>query len=165
MVLPKKRKPADDEDDDSPSKLPVLLSIFAVLALGVGCVWFFFIRPGGADVSGKVTLDGELVTGANVAFLPEGEKGQIVARTSAKGEYRLIGNDGPRIPPGKYKVAVSKEALKDGTVPEGEKLEQARTAGMLVNILPSKYEHIETTPLSYDIRSGGNKIHIELTKQ
>src|SRR5215510_6231132 len=111
----------------------VVCTVFVMLLSGLGC-------SGSAQVSGKVTFDSQPVAGAQVVFVAED-----------KGEYRLIPNTPAGIAVGKYKVAVTKEALKDGTVPQGEGLEEARTNGLLSNILPKVYEDRATTPLVFDI--------------
>jgi hypothetical protein len=157
-----------DQDYQSASKAPWLLSILAALVVVVGLGWFFFFRSsGGAEVVGKVTLDGEPVIGASVVFLGESSENAapIPAQTDSAGEYRLIGNAGPRIPTGKYKVAVTKLALPNGIVPAGELLESARSSGKLVNVLPSVYEDRATTPLTFDVHAGSNTISLELKKK
>ena len=132
-----------------------------VLVLGgFGC-------SSGAQVSGKVTLDGQPVGGAQVIFVCEdkGAEATIVARTDDAGSYNLIANTPAGIAVGKYKVAVTKEALKDGSVPQGEQLEQARAGGKLMNILPKVYADRATTPLQFDLRGGANTIPLELKKK
>jgi hypothetical protein len=147
-------------------KAPIILGAvgaFVVVALG----GVFLARPGDARVSGKVTVDGEPVAGAQVIFIGEDENNQapLVATTGEGGTYCLIGNKGGGIPPGKYKVAVTRMALKDRTVPTGEKLEQARSKGLLLNVLPKVYEHRSTTPLSFDVPPGHRTIDLALRKR
>ncbi len=150
-------------ESEGSKTLPVLLALLALAALGA--LWYFFARSGDAQVSGKVTLDSAPVSGALVVFLRDGGPGQGpgTARSDEQGSYRLLGNTGGGVPPGKYKVVVTKEALKDGTVPQGERLEQARTQGLLVNVLPSKYEGA-TTPLVFELKAGSNTVDLELKK-
>ena len=104
----------------------VVCTVFVMLLSGLGC-------SGSAQVSGKVTFDSQPVAGAQVVFVAEDKAsaGPIVAQSDDKGEYRLIPNTPAGIAVGKYKVAVTKEARKDGTVPQGEGLEEARTNGLL----------------------------------
>ena len=57
-------------------------------------------------------------------------------------------------------------ALPDGELPKGkDQLLRARAANQLVNVLPKIYEDRATTPLSYDVKPGGNTINLELKKQ
>jgi hypothetical protein len=141
----------------------VLAGAVAAVALGV-LVWLLSFHSGKAQVSGTVTLDGKAVPGAQVVFLGEDEKNEapIVAVADDEGKYRLIGHDSAGIPTGKYRVAVSKMALKDGTVPVGERLEQARAQGLLRNVLPKVYEDRATTPLQFDVQAGSRTINLEL---
>ena len=137
-----------------------------VLLVVLGAAWLFFFRSSSAHVSGQVTLDSKPVPHANVVFIGEDAKNEtpIATQSDSSGYYRLVGNVEAGIPVGKYKVAVTQMALKDGTVPQGEMLEQARAKGLLSNSLPGVYEDRKTTPLQYDIRSGGNTINLELKK-
>ena len=152
-------------DKERSSNALVLVALLALAALGA--LWYFFARSGDAQVSGKVTLDGAPVAGALVVFLRESAQGQgpSTAQSNDEGVYRLVGNAGGGIPAGKYKVAVTKEALKDGTVPQGERLEQARSQGLLKNILPKEYEECPTSPLAFELRPGGNTVDLELKKK
>src|SRR5205823_2677672 len=98
----------------------------AAVVLGVGVLLLFSgCGPHEARVAGKVTLDNEPLAGAQVVFVGEEEKNQapVVAQTDDAGYYKLVGNQGAGIPVGKYKVIVTKMALKDGTIPRSEKLE------------------------------------------
>lgn len=152
-------------EKQNPLLIP-LAAVAVVLVIVTGCVWFVWLRTTGADVRGQVTLDGDPVVGAMIVFIGQdaGNKSPMTAQSDDEGNYRVVGNTGPRIPPGKYKVVVTKEALKDGKVPTGEALIKARNDGLLVNVLPKKYELESTTPLEFDVTSGGNTINLELKK-
>lgn len=163
-----KKKRSDDDDDETPSKTPLLLGVLGtVVVLGI-CIWFFFIRSPfeGAEVAGLVTLDGVPVEGAMVNFVGNDAKKEsvVVARSDKSGNYRLIGNAGSGVALGKYKVAVSKQALRNGTVPEGEELLAARSKNLLVNILPKIYEDKDSSPIEVEVKSGSNKIDLALEK-
>jgi len=98
-----------------------------------------------------VTLDGQPVAGALLVFIADDERKEtpLTTQSNDKGEYRLIGNTGAGVPVGKYKIAVSKLALQDGTVPATkEQLKLARAQDLLGNILPKIYEDRATTPCS-----------------
>jgi hypothetical protein len=116
-----------------------------------------------ARVSGTVTLDGEPVKGAQVVFARDGS-GPVVALTDDAGRYALVGNTGGGLPPGEYRVTVTKGALKDGSVPTGEALTEARAKGLLKNVLPAKYAEPGTTPFRFDLAAGSRAIDLPLTK-
>ena len=164
-----RRRSRDDDDDAPSSKTPWLLAILGVLVVLGCCIWVFFLRStdDGGTVNGVVTLDGAVVAGAMVTFVLDDPKKESTfpGPTNDQGEYRLIGNTGPRVPVGKYKVAVSKWVLRDGTVPTGEKFEKAKEAGLLKNLLPEIYADHTTSPLEFEVRSGSNKIDLPLTKK
>ena len=149
------------------SLLVPLLAIAGVLIVVAGAVWFFAYRPTSADVHGQVTLEDVAVAGAVITFVGEDAKNQapIIAVSDETGNYHLVGNTGTLIPVGNYKVAVIKETLANGKVPDGEKLEKARADGSLANRLPKIYEDYKTTPLKFEIRSGGNTVNLRLKKQ
>lgn len=156
-------------DDNEQERTRSVIVVLGVLIASIAAVlWFLVFRTSDrnpAHVRGEVTLDGTPVSGATVVFLPEDAKGgPITAFTGEQGDYRLVGNLGGGIPAGKYKVAVSKQALADGTVPTGEQLLQARSAGLLRNTLPAIYEDQSTTPLVFDVPAGNNVVNVQLKK-
>ena len=143
-----------------------LVAIAIMVLVVVGAGWFIFFRSSTAHVSGQVTLDSKPVPHANIVFIGEDAKNEapIVAQADGSGYYRLVGNVEAGIPLGKYKVAVTQMTLKDGTIPQGEQLDQARAKGLLSNYLPKVYEERSTTTLQFDVRSGSNTINLELKK-
>jgi hypothetical protein len=154
------------EDNAGPSKTILTLGGVAVLVGLVALGYYLLSASGGARVSGQLTLDNQPVAGAQVAFLAEDQtrQGPVVTQTDGAGRYQLVGNAGG-IPAGKYRVVVVKEALKDGKIPTGEKLEQARAAGKLFNVLPKIYEDRSTTPLQFEIGAGARTIDLALKKK
>ncbi len=138
----------------------------AALAIAAGVTWCFYFRSSGAQASGIVTLDGEPVASALVVFVAVDEKtdAALPAPTDDRGYYRILGPTGSGFNPGKYRVVVTKEALKDGTIPSSDKLVQARANGLLANVLPKRYAHRNSTPFEYEVRSGANPINLELKK-
>jgi hypothetical protein len=141
------------------TRLLIVLGAAVALAVVGGC-------GGEARVAGTVTLEGEPVAGALVAFVAADDKtAPVVAQSDDAGGYALVGNKGGGVPAGKYKVVVTRMALKDGTVPTGERLEQARARGLLQNVLPPAYADRATTPLQFDLGGGGNTINLALKKR
>lgn len=134
----------------------VLLAMIPLALLGgsvAGC------GPGGARVSGRVTLDGRpLETGA-VQFVAEGGGQAAHGSIGADGRFSLrLGNSSGTIPPGRYTatvVAVSTpEQIADDT--RGEVLP--------VPITPARYGDISTSGLIYDLQEGTNTIEIPLVR-
>ena len=150
-----------------PNKALLLVGVLAALAVGIYFLWSSLGRRTEAYVSGKVTLDGTPLAGAQIVFIGEDENHQtpIPAQADDVGTYRLIGPTNGGIPPGAYRVVVTRMALPDGTVPTGEKLHQAREDEQLVNQVPAIYEDRSSTPLRFDIPAGQRSINLELTKQ
>lgn len=145
-----------------------LLVLGAAGALAVaGALCYFAFPAREAQVSGKVMLDSKPVPGALVAFIgaDEGNEAPVAVQADDAGNYRLMGNQGGGIRPGKYQVVVTKLALKDGTVPVGERLLQARAKGLLLNFLPKVYEERSTTPLQFDVAGGSHTIDLDLKKR
>jgi hypothetical protein len=134
--------------------------LFAVLLLS-GCG----SREG--HVSGKVTLDGKPLGRAQLRFHHEDDKNElpVAAATGEEGLYRVIGFQGDTIPPGKYRITVVRMVLRDGTMPEGEKILEAEARGWLRNHLPKTYEDVATTPFQAEIRPGDNTVNLELKTQ
>ena len=133
--------------------------------LVVVLLWLVF-RSREASVAGLVTLDNEPLAGAQVVFIGENEENQrpYVTQTDAEGKYKVIGDKGAKIPRGKYKVMVSKMVSIDGKPLVGEQILESRENGKLQNMLSPVYEERSTSPLEFDIRSGSNKVNLELKK-
>jgi hypothetical protein len=142
---------------------------FAALAAAVGC-------SGGnsgtyATVSGEVTHNGAPINGAKVNFHStveaSGQKaGVYSAMTDSNGKYLLaaVGKE-PGIPPGMYKVTITKFDMKDGTVPKeiADDPGQMEASGMARNQLPKDYETLGSTKLSVTLQEGKNEnVNFEL---
>ncbi|HBE68517.1 MAG TPA: hypothetical protein DDW52_10255, partial [Planctomycetaceae bacterium] len=83
-----------------------------------------------APVTGKVTLDGEPVEGAIVAFSPDGGTGTSGAAISgADGTYELVSSLGGGVPPGKYKIAITTQKPAEQPADAGESEEDAEYTG------------------------------------
>jgi predicted RNA-binding Zn-ribbon protein involved in translation (DUF1610 family) len=132
-----------------------------ILAVGAGVVglvllgWFLFGGSSLSFVSGTITLDGEPLTEARVDFVGDASVGdasaeRFLAKTDDKGHYVLRSNTNAGIPPGKYKVTVSKLALKDG---------------QMQSFVHKVYEELESTPLHAEVGAGSHTKNFELKKQ
>jgi len=124
-----------------------------------------------ATVSGTVTYNGNPVEGAQVAFHStvevEGKKqSSYAAQTDSSGKYVIasVGKD-PGIPPGLYKVTVTKWEGKGPPV-EGQDAGQMEAAasdlaasgkgGGPNNLLPKEYATVGATKLSATLEPGKN---------
>ena len=136
---------------------------FAALAAAVGC-------SGGnsgtyATVSGVVTHNGAPINGAKVNFHSTVEAGgtkaeTYTAMTDSNGKYLLASiGKAPGIPPGMYKVSITKFDMKDGSVPKeiADDPGQMEASGMARNTLPKDYENLASTKLSVTLQEGKNE--------
>lgn len=150
-------------------RLSVRAGAFVALAALVGC-------SGGGDknlatVSGAVTLDGAPLDGAKVTFHGtvevNGARGNYSAYTDGGGKYLIaqVGKD-PGIPPGMYKVTVTKaEPGAKGALPPDFDAGQVEAAGGGRNTLLQEYETFATTKLSATLQTGKNEnVNFELKK-
>ncbi len=132
----------------------LILSLFCCGCGGDG-------RPSLVKVEGTITLDGEPLEGANIAFIPDASNGiQRGSRsTSGSGGKFVVGtyagDDG--IPTGKYKVTVIKEELV-GELPEGYNSEDpaANTKPVKMKLFtPENYSKPEETDLTVEVTADG----------
>jgi len=153
-------------DRNALRKSLIYLGVLGAILVLMAILWYVVFRTPEAVVVGRVTLGSEPLIGAQVVFIGEDEDNQtpLVTQTREGGNYRLTANKAGGIPVGKYKVVVTRVALPDGTIPQGEKLVQARNSGQLKNMLPEVYEDRSTTPLVVEVRPGENLLNLELKK-
>lgn len=154
------------DDYEGSKRKPLFLAGGVALALGVVCLLWLGLSGGPADVAGAVTLDNQPLAGAEIGFVgvEEGKETLMVTTTNDEGAYKLVPNTRAGVPAGRYKVTVRKMSLKDGTVPTGEKRDQARDKGLLVNTLPKVYEDQATTPFEVEVKPGSNTVDLPLKK-
>ena len=143
---------------------PQLVRWFAVLAVVAvaGCG-----KSGDATVpvSGRVLVNGKPAKGAAVVFHPveqntNAECTRSIAQVDENGEFRLTTTKaGDGASPGEYRVTLTWYAPTQSRqrVSEGED-SPAR------NLLPDKYAHADSTPLTATVRSEGTEpIKFEIT--
>ena len=140
--------------------VPATLLVAAVAALA-GCS-----GQGSGDfatVSGAVTHNGSPVEEAKVLFVSttevNGVAEQYSTTTDSSGKYMIGGSgDRPGIPPGRYKVVITKLRLKPGVqVPDDFDSLQLEMSGLGINTLPKEYSDVASTKLSAMLESGKNK--------
>jgi hypothetical protein len=131
---------------------------------------------GGASISGlvpvtgKVTLDGQPLSGAQVVFVPSGGTGRAAsAATDASGVYSLVTNTDKGAMPGNYKVQVNYITRPDGTpittFEEGMDITQLEASGQAKQILPPRYSDHQQSELSFEVKSSGkNEYNIDMKK-
>lgn len=92
------------------------LAVWLLLLALAGC--------GGSEVvvtTGTVTQDGKPLANALIAFLPEGDTlgNGGAAKTGPDGKYTLVPSQGGKgLPPGQYKVTISRLLRPDGSEPD-----------------------------------------------
>jgi hypothetical protein len=152
----------------SPGRAAFWLVVCLALAAGtsVGCG----AKSKTNDLSGKVTYNGDPVTGGTVTFYPADGKGApFSAALSREGTY-TVGN----LPKGKMKVTVETESLKGktpgyrvpggGKLPPGTKVPEVDTSNVPVYVrVPRKYAYYKTTTLGGEVAGGKQEVNFELS--
>ena len=115
-------------------------------------------------VTGKITLNGEIVAGASVIFSPVvsgGEAKGAIGTTDDKGVYQLqtlLGAVGAGTTPGEYKVTVTKDEVvptgKTITDGSGETYDETK----VVSHLPVKYAKDSTSGLTATVVAGQSNV-------
>ena len=124
------------------------------------CVAFYGCGSGGNEklttVTGKVTVNGALLTSGAVTFQPDTEKGNLtqhipVGTINSEGRYELMSATKKGAPLGWYKVTVSAQAPIDAKDPYAPpkhlvnpKYSDVGTSGLAVEVVAS------ATPGAYD---------------
>jgi hypothetical protein len=105
-------------------------------------------NPNLVPVTGSVTLDGQPLAGASVAFVAAGDTAGAggVGITDESGKYHLAHfREGTGAEPGEYKVLISKIVLPDGSpIPPGTtSVAELQTR----NLVPARYSDYYNTVL------------------
>lgn len=110
----------------------------------------------GAEVSGRVTLDGKPVGPGTIVFAPP-EKGANPATGTIQidGTYVLMSNRLPGLPAGRYRASVM--VFDQPPTAPGER---STVAPKLVT--PQKYADPATSGLEYDVAAGSQTIDVPL---
>lgn len=134
---------------------------------------------GTIPVSGVVTLDGQPVEGAVVAFAPTSTTGRAASGvTDASGRYQLTTQDpGDGALPGSYAVTISKSdagstpAIDPSLTPEEatraamEARDAASDAGtdpVVKDLLPAKYKTASESGLKAEVAAGKGEFNFDL---
>lgn len=132
-----------------------LLSCAALLLSTVGCG-----NSSEATVIGLVTLDGSIVPGANITFIPSGGGTQAYAMSDESGNYEVYTGQLPGLKPGEYKVTLV--ARQKPTI---EKTESGGAPPAGAAITPKWYSRADSSGLSFQIQPGANEINLPLKSQ
>jgi len=147
--------------------------------LGLLFVGLLFVFPGCGQkghglkveyVEGIVTLDGQPLAGVSVTFIPKSEGGGAEAASgfsNEKGVYKLSSMNGDPekgAVAGEYVVNVSKVEVDDpkAGVPYEQAVKMTNVVVQQKQLLPAVYQDRRTSPLSFTVNKGKNKIDIEL---
>jgi hypothetical protein len=128
-------------------RLRLVLLVVAAALTGCG---------GPESLSGTVTLDGEPLGEAAVAFFPQGPNAEsIVGMTDKDGHFVITPAAGRTIAYGKYKVIVTKRAEPtpaqiEAYIPPDE-------------LIPAKYSDLSKTELEVEVTSSAN-VDLRLTR-
>jgi hypothetical protein len=144
----------------------------AAVGFAIVSVAFFGCSGSGdaAKVTGTVTMEGQPLSDAEVAFLPmdPNKKGQgaDTTKTDAQGKFTFTGDKRKfGLRPGKYKVYISKWVdKKTGEVPSQEDYEMKKMGNLLTNKVDEKYSNPEINPvLTAEIKGSGDDFKFEVT--
>ena len=113
--------------------------------------------PSLVPVAGTVTVNDQPLANATVTFIPkDGTPGfGGVGKTDAAGRYKLRGSrdDAPGVPPGEYRVVISKRLMPDGSeVPANDNTPPMNSPAR--ESLPAAYSSLAATTLSATVRQG-----------
>jgi hypothetical protein len=143
-------------------RIPALVLVSAALIAGCDS------GPKLVPVTGKVTLDGKPLDGANIAFAPEPGNAvpiQGLDVTGAEGNYTLMANGRRGVPPGKYKVVISKVEAKSGVViPDEFKKDpmMAKMAGMTKETLPDSVSGVGESQFDREVPPEGGTFDFDV---
>jgi hypothetical protein len=139
------------------------LAVVGPLALVWGCGKP--VDPSLVPVTGTATVDGQPLTNATVTFIPkDGTPGfGGSGKTDSSGTFRLTGSrdNAPGIPPGEYRVAISKRLMPDGSeVPANDNTPPMNSPAK--ECLPVGYSNPATTQLTATVKPGAGPIDFPL---
>lgn len=111
-------------------------------------------------VTGKVTLDGQPLAGANVVFMTSDPPATFFATTKDDGTYQLQApEDRAALLKGSCQVTISRMVKPDGS-PMGEGEMPAMVGA--VEQLPQRYSMLATSQLKADVPEGGGTFDFPL---
>ena len=137
--------------------LIALLLTFGIVLLTGGCG----DSLNRAEISGKVTLDGQPVVSGIVTFLPKNtEQAVVVGAKIVNGEYSLKRTEGPAV--GTYSIKVS-SVQNTGRMIEDEQI-KGRLYEEYAETIPAPYCGLES-PLTAEVKPGKNIVDFNLRSE
>lgn len=113
-------------------------------------------------ITGKVTLDGQPLSGADVIFTTA-EGGSFAGRTKEDGSYQLTGlAGGKRTCKGMCKVVINRLLKPDGTLPGPD---EPPALSFAAESLPDKYAMADRSELSANVPEQGGAFDFPLTSK
>lgn len=113
-------------------------------------------------VQGKVTLDGQPLTGASVVFEDAARGISVNAPLAADGTFKARTYDKPGLPPGTYRVAVRPGSVGSGEAPLVGDADPTAAPPITV---PERYRSVKTSELIAQVNAGKNPpLEFALTK-
>ena len=109
-------------------------------------------------VAGRVTLDGEPLSGGSITF--SSESGDVTVRVNleADGSYTAGTHEGRGLPPGRYLVSISPTQVGSGEAPlVGDAVESAQPPP-----IPVRYHRAESSGLTADVSGGAGPFDYDL---
>jgi hypothetical protein len=130
----------------------VCISVAALCVLTVGCS-----RNDFATVTGQVLLDGELLDGGAITFVPETSGPLAYGDVAPDGTYSLQSSGSQQgLRPGMYVATVS---YRSGRPSPGMTLSQIQA----LEKVPIRYTTPETSELHEQVNPGANQIDLAMT--
>ncbi|MGE0758201.1 MAG: carboxypeptidase-like regulatory domain-containing protein [Pirellulaceae bacterium] len=139
------------------------LSLIALVAMAAGCGGDGLTR---VPIQGTLTAEGAPVENATVQFIPaEGTVGEgAIGMTDENGKFTVISSrdSDAGVPPGKYRVRVTRLIDGDGTILPAD----AREADYPLSreSIPQPYSGMNTT-LETTISDAGGEVKVEIPKK
>ena len=135
------------------------MAAIALATLTFGCG-----KPEVGIVQGRVTLDGQPVTGGSIVFEDASRGISVNANLAADGTFTAQTYDKPGLPPGHYAVAIRPSAVGTGDAPLVGDADP--TANAPQSLIPERYRGVKTSELSADVQLGENPpFNFSLTSQ
>jgi hypothetical protein len=116
-------------------------------------------------ISGKITYQGETLRGGTIIFASQEDKGSVVAEIGNDGTYTI-----EKVPSGKVKIVVETSSLAkraripSHSAPDGQKMPGGGSSDLKARYvpIPAQYESFDSTPLTYEVKSGKHQFNITL---
>jgi hypothetical protein len=114
----------------------------------------------GAEVTGKVALDGEPIGPGVVIFAPVGGgENPATGAIQTDGSYFLKTSREEGLRPGNYQVALQINEVPTDLAPGQRDMRPAKSR------IPQKYMAVESSGLQFEVEPGSNTINIEITSR